>query len=295
MRACSTWLFDKLLAPRDNKPSVSGTMHTIPESAGEAESSRSHFLQVTEIAGEPISQRQLELLCHRYYWASQYCANRDVLEVACGSAPGVNYLAEVSSSVTAGDYSPEVLARGLPHVNARVRMTVFNAEALPYPAGTFDVVLIFEALYYIPNADRFVAEARRVLRPGGMLLIANANKDLYDFNPSPFSFVYHGVAELRELLVNGGFEPRFYGNHRLDRASLRQRLLRPVKKVAVQFNLMPKTMAGKVWLKKLVFGEMVAMPDSIDAGMASFPKVDELPADRPDRAHAVIYCAAKRI
>ena len=44
------------------------------------------YSTVTEIAGEDISQEQLERLYHRYYWAGNYCEGKDVVEVACGTA-----------------------------------------------------------------------------------------------------------------------------------------------------------------------------------------------------------------
>jgi SAM-dependent methyltransferase len=259
-----------------------------------SESTTEHFLNVTEIAGEEISREQLERLCHRYYWASEYCEARDVLEVAVGSGPGLRYLAGKARSVKAGDYSPEVLARARKHIGDDIELKVFDAQQMPYPDQSFDVVLLFEALYYIPSAARFVAEAHRVLRPGGHLLITTANKDLYDFNPSPFSTAYHGVVELRDLLRADGFEPLFFGYLRSSDVSLRQRLLRPVKAAAVRLNLMPTTMAGKTLLKRLVFGAMVQMPDSVSTGMIEYVPPASISADVPDRVHKVIYCAGKR-
>lgn len=253
----------------------------------------SAFLNVTELAGEEISQEQLERLCHRYYWASSYCKDRDVLEVACGSGPGLRYLASQARSLEAGDYSPEVLARAKDHLGESVSLRVFDAQQIPFPDASFDAVLIFEALYYVPSAERFFAEARRVLRPSGVLLIVNANKDLYDFNPSPFSFEYHGVSELNRLLRAHGFLPSFFGYLRTDLVSLRQKLLRPVKKAAVALNLMPKTMSGKKFLKRLVFGSMVPMPESITADMAPYSPPEAISPDAPDRVHKVLYCAAK--
>jgi hypothetical protein len=73
---------------------------------------------------------------------------------------------------------------------------------------------------------------------------------------------------------------------------MRQKILRPVKKVAVALNLMPKTMNGKKYLKRLVFGSMMLMPESIDAGMAVYAPPDPIPPDTADRLHKVIYCAA---
>jgi SAM-dependent methyltransferase len=252
-----------------------------------------HFLAVTELAGEEISREQLERLCHRYYWARDYCIGRDILEVACGSGPGLRYLASAARSVRAGDYSAEVLARAKAHVGDAIELKVFDAQDMPYENASFDAVLIFEALYYIPSAERFVAEARRVLRPGGTLLIATANRDLYDFNASPHSFAYHGTIELDRLTRNAGFEPQLFGYLRVDQLSLRQKFLRPVKKAAVSLNLMPKTMTGKKLLKRFVFGSGVPMPESIAAGMIDYQPPEPISAAAPDRVHKVLYCAAK--
>ena len=253
-----------------------------------------HFLDVTELTGEEISREQMERLCHRYYWAAEYCAGRDVLEVACGSGPGLAYLAGKARSLKAGDYSHEVLSRAKAHIGDAVDLRVFDAQAMPYDDCSFDVVLIFEALYYIPSPQRFFAEAKRVLRPGGLLLIITANKDLYDFNPSPFSHTYHGADELDRDLRAAGFESKLFGYFPVAKASARQRILRPIKKAAVTFNLIPKTMAGKRILKRLVFGAGVAMPESITDGMARYGPPVPIPPDVPDRRHKIIYCVAER-
>lgn len=251
-----------------------------------------HFLEVTELPGEEISQEQLERLCHRYYWAAQYAQNRDVLEVACGAGPGLRYLAQRARSVTGGDLSPEILSRAKRHAGNDVELRVFDAQDLPYADASFDTVIIFEALYYVPSAERFVAEAKRVLRPGGLLLISNANRDLYDFNPSPHSAVYHGVVGLRDLLDAADFQPSFFGYLKVDQVSLRQKLLRPIKKIAVDLNLMPTTMRSKKLLKRFVFGQMVPMPDSVIENLVAYDPPEPLDATKPDRIHKVIYCAA---
>jgi hypothetical protein len=124
------------------------------------------------------------------------------------------------------------------------------------------------------------------------MLITTANKDLYDFNPSPHSYTYYGVPELRDLFRQYGFTPTFFGNTPVNTLSWRQRMLRPVKKFLANSGLMPKTMAGKKLLKRFVFGSLVPMPSEIVAGMA--PDVDPvpIPADSSDRKHKVIFCLA---
>lgn len=250
------------------------------------------FTTVTEMAGDDVSKEQVERICHRYYWAGRQCAGKDVLEVACGSGQGLGYLATVAKSVEAGDYTDKILDIARANYGDRFNLKQFDAQDMPYADNSNDVIIMFEALYYIPSAAKFVAECRRVLRPGGQVLIATANKDLYDFNPSPFTFEYYGIAELEKLFADQGFTCKCFGYMPIGEVSLRQKLLRPVKKLAVTLGLMPKTTEGKKLLKKLVFGGLVKMPAEITADMFPYTEPRLLPPATPDREHKVIYCLA---
>jgi hypothetical protein len=132
------------------------------------------------------------------------------------------------------------------------------------------------------------------LRPGGHLLIASANPDLYDFNPSPHSLRYYGVPELERLLLPLGFTCAFFGDTPVGDLSLRQRVLRPVKQLAVRLNLIPSTMAAKKLLKRLVFGKLVPMPAEIDARTGQAAPCSPLPRGIADRRHKVLFCAARK-
>lgn len=253
------------------------------------------FVDVTEIFGQKVSSEQLLRTCNRYYWAESFVSGKRVLEVACGSGPGLGYLQKRAAQLEAGDISPEVLEYARATYDNKISLKVFDATCLPYDCNSFDVILLFEALYYLGSADTFMAEARRVLRPGGWLLIATANKDLFDFNPSPFSTTYHGVPELAALCRAHGFDPHMSGFLDVSQVTLRQKLLRPVKKLAVALNIMPKTMAGKAALKALAFGQLVDMPASIVSTPHAFTPPTPVALDATDRRHKVIYCAAQRI
>ena len=50
------------------------------------------YISVTEIAGDDVTQEQVDRLCNRYYWAASYCQDKDVVEAACGSGQGLGYL-----------------------------------------------------------------------------------------------------------------------------------------------------------------------------------------------------------
>jgi SAM-dependent methyltransferase len=165
---------------------------------------------------------------------------------------------------------------------------------MPWADASKDVVIIFEAIYYLESFAEFLDECLRVLRPDGMLLIATANKDLADFNPSPHSHDYYGVVELEAVLGAKGFSSEYFGYIAVVETSLRQRILRPVKQLAVKAGLMPKTMAGKKLLKKLVFGGLVEMPAEItEQHLRSYVPPEEIEIIE-NATHKVIYCAAKR-
>jgi ubiquinone/menaquinone biosynthesis C-methylase UbiE len=252
-----------------------------------------HFADVTEMAGQKISAEQLERTCNRYYWARPFVENGDVLEAGCGAGQGLGYLAQHARSIVAGDISAEVMRRAHETYGETIALRVFDATSIPWPDNSFDALLLFEAIYYLPNVDAFFEEASRVLRPGGHLLIVTANKDLYDFNPSPFSVQYYGVKELADLCHRHGFESSFWGFVDLSKVSLRQRFLRPIKSMAARLGLIPKTMGGKELLKKLFFGTMVDMPASILDARVEYVEPTAIPGGRPDTRHKVIYCAAR--
>jgi SAM-dependent methyltransferase len=251
------------------------------------------FVNVTEIAGQKISGEQLERMCNRYYWARQFVEGRDVVEAGCGAGQGLGYLALHSRSVVAGDISGEVLESARATYRDTIELKVFDAARMPWPDASFDAVLLFEAIYYLPDVDAFFREVNRVLRPGGHLLIATANKDLYDFVPSPFSVAYYGVTELADLARKYGLSPEFWGFVDVSNISVRQRILRPLKSIASRLGLIPKTMGGKEFLKKLFFGRLVDMPVSILDVPIDYVEPVRLPADQADKKFKVIYCAAR--
>lgn len=124
--------------------------------------------------------------------------------------------------------------------------------------------------------------------------MATANKDLYDFNPSPFSHRYFGVSELGELFCEREFACEFFGYLPVSGVSARQRMLRPIKAFAARTGLMPKTMAGKKLLKRLVFGSMVKMPVEISASDIDYEPPERVGSRQPNRGYKVIYLAARK-
>lgn len=250
------------------------------------------YTTVTEISGEMVSKEQIQRMCNRYFWAGSYVKGKDILEVACGAGQGLNYFASLANQVVAGDISDALVEKAKMNCTTNIDIRQLNAESLPFPDHSFDVIIIFEALYYLAKPELFFKECQRLLKPNGQVLIASANKDLFDFNPSPYSHRYFGVTELKQFLNQYGFKTRFFGDTPIGSVSFKQKLLRPIKTMAVKFNLIPKSMAGKKLLKKLVFGKLMAMPGSISSATMPFIKPIPLNDSIPDQQHKVIFCEA---
>jgi SAM-dependent methyltransferase len=117
------------------------------------------------------------------------------------------------------------------------------------------VVILYEAIYYLEKPEKFFQEAHRVLRDGGILLIATVNKDWVEFNPSPFSTRYFSVPELNKLLHENGFNAEFYGAFSTLPKGLKENLIALIKRTAVALHFIPKTMKGKEFLKRIFFGK----------------------------------------
>jgi SAM-dependent methyltransferase len=251
------------------------------------------YSTVTEVAGERAARTQIERLYCRYYFASSFCEGKDVLEVACGTGQGLGLLARRARSVTGLDIDPKLLGRARQCYLARteIRFAPGNAEDLPFPDATFDVVILFEAIYYLSHPERFVKEAKRVLRGGGVVLVCTANKDLPDFNPSPFAHTYFGPPELRALFESEGFAVQILGEAPVPSGFV-PGTVRALKKLAVKLHLIPKTMRGKQVLKRVFMGRLVEVPAEVPDGLAVARPVP-ISSDIPALGHLVIHCVAR--
>jgi ubiquinone/menaquinone biosynthesis C-methylase UbiE len=92
-----------------------------------------------------------------------------VLEIGCGRGHNFGHY-PAGARVTAFDREP-ARVRAAARRRAPVRLAVADAEALPWPGAAFDAVLGTLVFCSIPHPERALAEARRVLKPGGRLYL----------------------------------------------------------------------------------------------------------------------------
>jgi ubiquinone/menaquinone biosynthesis C-methylase UbiE len=113
-----------------------------------------------------------ELLCE----AVNVHAGDKVLDVATGSGNTAISAARRFCDVTAIDYVPELIedARRRAEVEGMaITFDVSDAEDLPYPDASFDVVLSTLGVMFAPDQEKAAEELLRVCRPGGKIGLAN--------------------------------------------------------------------------------------------------------------------------
>ena len=252
------------------------------------------YTAVTEVPGSMATQEQLARLYHRYHTASRYVAGKRVLEVACGARLGLGYLARTASGVVGGDYTENLLRIAQSHYRGRVPLVRLNAHHLPFRDRAFDLIVLFEAIYYLSQAEQFIAESHRVLSDGGTLLIGTVNKDWSEFTPSLLSTRYFSVPELRDLLIQQGFgDLEFFGAFPTTAVSPKQKIVSFIRRVAVALDLVPKTLGGRKWLKRLFYGSLTPLKPEVEDGMAELDPLIPIPSELPNSQYKIIYAVAR--
>lgn len=105
---------------------------------------------------------------------AQRVTGKDVLELACGPGQLAKAIAPCAHSVVATDYSDGMVrVANQGDIPENLSFAVADATDLPYEDGSFDAVIMANALHIMPEPDEALSEIRRVVRKGGLLIAPN--------------------------------------------------------------------------------------------------------------------------
>jgi len=107
-------------------------------------------------------------------------SGQKVLDVAAGNGNASLAAARRWCEVVATDYVPALLERARDRARADrldMQFREADAEALPFPDGSFDVVVSVFGVMFTPDQDRAAAEMARVCKRGGKIGLANWTPD----------------------------------------------------------------------------------------------------------------------
>jgi len=101
-------------------------------------------------------------------------AGKRVLEIATGPGLLAKKIAPVAKDVIAVDYAPGMIKKAKKgNTYKNLRFEVADAKELPYGNASFDAVIIANALHIMPESEKALKEAARVLKDDGILIAPN--------------------------------------------------------------------------------------------------------------------------
>lgn len=170
--------------------------------------------------------------CQRYLFAAQFAEGKRVVDVAAGVGYGTAILAAAgAASVVGADISGEWLryARRRHVPSPRLHFVQADAQRLPASDGSVQLLTSFETLEHVPDWRLFLNEIKRVLRPGGVLVLSTPNR----------------------MVVSGGREPPLNPFHRkeFDPEELRREMGHRFGDVRL-YGQMPSVARREAWMKQ---------------------------------------------
>ncbi|AOH84396.1 hypothetical protein AWL63_10885 [Sphingomonas panacis] len=216
---------------------------------------------------------------HRYALCLDYVEGKRVLDLASGAGHGTALLAQRAASVVGVDIDPQVIRA------AQKRFPLPNVEFLAgdgldlsFDNASFDVVVANEMIEYVSDPNRLLKEVRRILRPGGILLLSALNKLIHNrYKPVDHSYLsamdipefsrllgrhfdHVGMVGMRMALVSVGFRMA----HAQDRDNLpsAETYLGDFRDAAV-----PAVAADELWLHEPEYVLALCSDTPIESGL----------------------------
>jgi ubiquinone/menaquinone biosynthesis C-methylase UbiE len=188
-----------------------------------------------------------------YVWAARQIAQLDrlrVLDLACGTGYGSDYLSGKAGRIVGVDCAPAVVARNRARYGqSGASFLAMDGCALGFCDESFDCIMSQDTIEHIMDDHRFIAEAARVLRKSGTLIIFTPHGKGRAFKPEdPYHVREYNQEEFREVLAPYFSIIRWFGRRQGARLKAVERSMDGVRRFdpgGVR-NLVPRSIRHKL-------------------------------------------------
>jgi SAM-dependent methyltransferase len=146
---------------------------------------------------------------HRYAVMQPIARGKRVLDAACGEGYGSALLAGSAAQVIGIDVDAAAIRHAGGRYAGRPNLQFVRASCVAFPlsSGSIDVIVSFETIEHLAPQEAMLAEFRRMLAPGGVLVISSPNKATYS-EETGYANEFH-VRELTREELAGMLSPHF--------------------------------------------------------------------------------------
>jgi ubiquinone/menaquinone biosynthesis C-methylase UbiE len=168
------------------------------------------LLSATEKLGDSFTVDEINVIAHRINFVKKNLShNSIIIDVGAGDGILPSMIANQDNYYFAVDLVPDNITN-LSSVD-HVHPILSDAHSLPFKDNYADYIIAMAMVYYL-DFPKFLCEARRVLKPNGILIFCTSNPEVITFCPANGSNRYFNINELHNLLLNNNFDPIFYGS-----------------------------------------------------------------------------------
>ena len=206
----------------------------------------------------------------RYEFALPLCRAQEVLDAGCGAGYGTVLLGSTARRVVGVDRDEASIAYARDrYTRDNVSFQLGDLLALDFADDAFDVVCAFEVIEHLPDPERHLAEAARVLRPAGVYLVSTPRAVRTTRAPdNPHHEVEYSHDDFEQLLRSRFAEVELYGQAR--RQTARHRLMQRVDVLGLRRRLPflrpASRLLGTPAMADLASDDVVISPDAVGTG-----------------------------